>query len=354
MITLWVVILKPVIEAALTITGGTIFLKILDKIRLAIVSKADLRTIFGLICAFLVTTTFIFWLNASYFTLLWNGAVYVANTCECFLSPCQPPGSEGDLVTNVGDRVFFDDDSSSLSAAAQSTLTGVAKWLLKNPSVNIQVAGNTDGPSDTDNSDDFSLGSWRAEAVRDYLANQYNSLLGHSIDASRIGVISYGNNCPVAKGSDANSSRKNRNVIISVEGFDPQSCDTDYLSGDTEELLVFFADGQYKLAFRDKDIIEDAAQSHHNRFVLLGYTDSFGTPEDDEVLSQSRTKAVADQLVADGVPASEIHVKALGKENLLVPTGDGVHEMQNNRVEIIMESLCSSSTSLSWTSYFCL
>ncbi len=49
-----------------------------------------------------------------------------------------------------------------------------------------------------------------------------------------------------------------------------------------------------------------------------------------------RAKAVAAQLVADGVPASEITAKGFGDTNLLVPTGPGVREPQNRRVEIIL------------------
>jgi outer membrane protein OmpA-like peptidoglycan-associated protein len=40
--------------------------------------------------------------------------------------------------------------------------------------------------------------------------------------------------------------------------------------------------------------------------------------------------------VADGVPASEISIHAYGETHLLVPTGPGVREPQNRRVEIVL------------------
>jgi len=49
------------------------------------------------------------------------------------------PGSQADLTQNVGDRVFFAYNSSSLSAEAQSTLKRQAAWLKQYPDVNVTV-----------------------------------------------------------------------------------------------------------------------------------------------------------------------------------------------------------------------
>ena len=50
-----------------------------------------------------------------------------------------------------------------------------------------------------------------------------------------------------------------------------------------------------------------------------------------------RAKAVAAQLVVDGVPSSEIEIHGYGETHLLVPTGPGVREPQNRRVEIVLQ-----------------
>ncbi len=125
------------------------------------------------------------------------------------------PGSEQDLVANVGDRVFFAFDKSDLTSDADATLARQAAWLSKYPSVNILIAGNADERgTETYN---LALGNRRANAARDYLVAQ-------GVATSRIQTISYGKDCPVAAGNDEASYQQNRNAITSVQGFNPQNC----------------------------------------------------------------------------------------------------------------------------------
>src|SRR5262245_60108929 len=49
------------------------------------------------------------------------------------------PGSQEDLVANVGDRVFFDFDRSTLRTDARSTLDRQAEWLARYPQVSVQL-----------------------------------------------------------------------------------------------------------------------------------------------------------------------------------------------------------------------
>ena len=53
-------------------------------------------------------------------------------------------------------------------------------------------------------------------------------------------------------------------------------------------------------------------------------------------LSVRRAQAVANELVRDGVPKDVISIQGFGDTHLLVPTGPGVREPQNRRVEIII------------------
>ncbi|OYV39016.1 MAG: peptidoglycan-associated lipoprotein [Rhodospirillales bacterium 20-64-7] len=125
------------------------------------------------------------------------------------------PGSEQDLVANVGDRVFFAFNSSKLSSDADTTLSHQAAWLSKYPSVNILVAGNADERgTETYN---LALGKRRANAARDYLVAQ-------GVTPSRIQTISYGKDCPVAPGNNEAAWQQDRNAITSVQGFNPQNC----------------------------------------------------------------------------------------------------------------------------------
>jgi outer membrane protein OmpA-like peptidoglycan-associated protein len=50
-----------------------------------------------------------------------------------------------------------------------------------------------------------------------------------------------------------------------------------------------------------------------------------------------RAEAVAAELVKDGVPRNAITIQGFGESHLLVPTGPGVREPQNRRVEIVMQ-----------------
>ncbi|HTQ71123.1 MAG TPA: OmpA family protein [Acidocella sp.] len=103
--------------------------------------------------------------------------------------------------------------------------------------------------------------------------------------------------------------------------------------------LVFFDWDKYNLTPRATQIIAQAAADSKTQNVtsleVNGYTDTSGTATYNMGLSVKRAKAVAAQLVADGVPASEIEMHGYGETHLLVPTGPGVREPQNRRVEVI-------------------
>jgi outer membrane protein OmpA-like peptidoglycan-associated protein len=104
--------------------------------------------------------------------------------------------------------------------------------------------------------------------------------------------------------------------------------------------LVFFDWDKATLTPRATQIIAQAASDSKSQSTttidVSGYTDTSGTAVYNQGLSVRRAKAVAAQLVADGVPASEITAQGFGDTHLLVPTGPGVREPQNRRVEIVL------------------
>ena len=105
--------------------------------------------------------------------------------------------------------------------------------------------------------------------------------------------------------------------------------------------LVFFDWDKSSLTPRATQIISEAASDSHTAGTttidVSGYTDTSGTPTYNQGLSERRAQAVSAQLVADGVSQSEISVHAYGETHLLVPTGPGVREPQNRRVEIVLQ-----------------
>jgi OOP family OmpA-OmpF porin len=107
----------------------------------------------------------------------------------------------------------------------------------------------------------------------------------------------------------------------------------------TRTYLIFFAD-QAELTQRASQVIsEAAANSNRLRYTDIevnGHTATFGTPRDNQDLSVRRARAVEAELVRDGVPPNVIRTRGFGDTDLLVPTGPGVREPQNDRVEIII------------------
>jgi peptidoglycan-associated lipoprotein len=117
------------------------------------------------------------------------------------------PGSQEDLVANVGDRVFYDFNMSTLRADAKGTLDKQAAWLAKYGSVNVQIAGNCDERGTEEYN--LALGQRRANSAASYLKAK-------GVATARMSTISYGKDRPTAQGSDEQAWAQDRNAITSV------------------------------------------------------------------------------------------------------------------------------------------
>ena len=109
---------------------------------------------------------------------------------------------------------------------------------------------------------------------------------------------------------------------------------------DARTYLVFFDWDRADLTDRARQIISAAAQgaqqTQTTRIEVSGNTDTTGTARYNQGLSIRRAQNVAAELVRDGVPRSAITTQGFGFSRLLVPTGPGVREPQNRRVEIVL------------------
>ncbi|MBX6327555.1 MAG: peptidoglycan-associated lipoprotein Pal [Pseudolabrys sp.] len=114
------------------------------------------------------------------------------------------PGSQQDFVVNVGDRVFFETDSSELSAQARATLDKQAQWLSRYPQYTFTIEGHADERGTREYN--LALGARRAQAVRDYL-------ISRGIAANRMNTISYGKERPVALCDDISCWAQNRRAV---------------------------------------------------------------------------------------------------------------------------------------------
>jgi peptidoglycan-associated lipoprotein len=116
------------------------------------------------------------------------------------------PGTEQDLATNVGDRVFFGYDAYDVNDEARATLEKQAAWLKQYPNLNVSIEGHCDERGTREYN--LALGERRANAVKNYLV-----ALG--IAPSRISTISYGKERPAVVGAnDAAWSQNRRGVTV--------------------------------------------------------------------------------------------------------------------------------------------
>jgi OOP family OmpA-OmpF porin len=87
-----------------------------------------------------------------------------------------------------------------------------------------------------------------------------------------------------------------------------------------------------------RDIIQSAANTARGAgigsFDLVGHADRSGPTDYNQRLSVRRANAVAKILVDMGYDSREIRVTGHGELDPLTPTGDGVREPQNRRVQI--------------------
>lgn len=118
------------------------------------------------------------------------------------------PGSVADFRQNVGDRVFFDTDQSTVREDGRATLNKQAEWLKKYTNYQITIEGHCDERGTREYN--LALGERRANAARQYLVAQ-------GIPAARIKTISYGKERPDPVGSDEAAWARNRRAVTALQ-----------------------------------------------------------------------------------------------------------------------------------------
>ncbi|MEA2934130.1 MAG: peptidoglycan-associated lipoprotein [Variibacter sp.] len=114
------------------------------------------------------------------------------------------PGSQQDFVVNVGDRVFFESDSTELTVQARGTLDRQAQWLNRYNRFAFTIEGHADERGTREYN--VALGARRSQVVREYLA-------ARGVDPSRMRTISYGKERPVAVCDDISCWSQNRRSV---------------------------------------------------------------------------------------------------------------------------------------------
>ena len=118
------------------------------------------------------------------------------------------PGTQADLVVNVGDRVFFGYDRYDLTEEARTTLNAQAAWLQRFPNLNVTIEGHADERGTREYN--LALGERRANSVKNYLVSM-------GVNAGRLNTISYGKERPAVPGSNETAWAQNRRGVTKVE-----------------------------------------------------------------------------------------------------------------------------------------
>ena len=121
--------------------------------------------------------------------------------------PSTEPGSQEDLIVNIGDRVFFAYNSAELDSDAQQLLHEQAAWLKQYNETSITIEGHCDERGTREYN--LALGEQRAQAVKNWFI-----LLG--VDSDRLSTVSYGKERPAVTGSNDEAWRQNRRSVTTV------------------------------------------------------------------------------------------------------------------------------------------
>ena len=100
------------------------------------------------------------------------------------------PGSQQDFVVNVGDRVFFETDSTELTPQSRATLDKQAQWLNHYNRYTFTIEGHADERGTREYN--IALGARRAQTVRDYLVSRGVAGAAHAHDLLRQGAAGRG------------------------------------------------------------------------------------------------------------------------------------------------------------------
>ena len=114
------------------------------------------------------------------------------------------PGSAEEFVVNVGDRVFFETDSTELTTQARLTLDKQSQWLQHYNRYSFTVEGHADERGTREYN--IALSARRSQVVRDYL-------ISRGIDGNRMRTIAYGKERPVAVCNDISCWSQNRRSV---------------------------------------------------------------------------------------------------------------------------------------------
>lgn len=106
-------------------------------------------------------------------------------------------------------------------------------------------------------------------------------------------------------------------------------------------VMVFFDWGKLDIRGDDQAVLDQVASAYQSRpaahLRLAGHADRSGSAAANRAAGLKRALTVRAELQKRGIPRNAISVASFGEDQPLVPTEDGVREVQNRRVVIAFE-----------------
>ena len=101
---------------------------------------------------------------------------------------------------------------------------------------------------------------------------------------------------------------------------------------------LYFIEGTTQLAPESAATLDElrAVVTPTSDVQITGHTDTTGDPATNDALSLARATEIRAALVQQGLPVANARVTGRGQRELKVPTGPGVSEAANRRVEVII------------------
>ena len=117
------------------------------------------------------------------------------------------PGSEKDFADNVGDRIYFSEDQSTIVGESRDALLKQVAWLKQYRNVDVQIEGHADERGTREYN--ISLSARRASATKSFLISQ-------GIDKGRISTIAYGKERPAELCDSEQCWSQNRRAVTVI------------------------------------------------------------------------------------------------------------------------------------------
>ncbi|MBK8943812.1 MAG: OmpA family protein [Ignavibacteriae bacterium] len=248
--------------------------------------------------------------------------------------------------------VFFKFDSDQLTPESENTLTNVANVLQKYPDANVEIQGHTDSLGN--NMYNEFLSDKRAKSVKNFLVKK-------GINESRLTTIGYGETKPIEDNGTSYGRAVNRRIEfniknssnIKVQTAKPVKTDAvadQFTTKEEKEIAQIIASGE-KLVFTNihfrtnsdiitkssLNILDNAAnvlsKMSDVNVEIQGHTDSDGSENYNQILSEKRAIAVKNYLVQKGISADRLTTKGFGETKPISDNSTKEGKAQNRRIE---------------------